>query len=1045
MVIFFAFLFSFSFAQYAQEAPSWLVNQDYYDLKCYPTDAHTKITFEQAQRRLAQNSHDQQAFVALNNLVFRQNPYIPAVRLLAGQALRNGDFDRGFALVSMGQAAGDLPCIYSKASLLLNAQQVPCLAYADPYMAECEAQQLLQYAAGTVDFSTPGKIKKYYITGAVKDLEQIKAESNYRLWTAFEKSLDRMPASMRQTFADTARAQRLFHESCYCIKKLLPENPDSALEWSAELIGAPDFNYDQFMSNGTYQALQTLANDTNHPAHAKAAFLLGYLDYARLGEGQSVDLSALERNLTAGADHDIRALLMLASYADTKEDLKLYADQIVHRLDEIDARLYGTVAPDIIQLYYAIMKSGQTKFANGLVKLLKHDAFKTTRDELAKDPQLAAQVGMQLLEIRDQLTIDAASKGRADYRKIHDAGLALTKAAADSLHDGASWALVAHSLHPFATESQKNKLDEHVAQAMMSTQARLERGMPLLSAASDVMRTLEKLQTTASLSQESCHALAHWYINGVPGLLARDELKAIEYLSRVDNFVVPLQEAFEQGKINDPRACLRAGILMHQKSALIGTRNQLFVQAITHGSLAEKKQAALYCVEHKDLIGHACSALTVLFEEHERLSLSDEAQAAQLREQVLTPVLNTLLGWAVGSHKSPQGDAYGCHPDAIMFFYRSPFISELTIQDKEKIDRLVEWAAFAGHKQAVDVLEPTFRTIEKDTMAIIKAVDYWQSWLNLYEQDPQKKEQVDQAYSYLKILSDWVLELHEKNNLPVLAINTYYQLGQIFMDRDPIRAVNHILLIEEIVKRTGNNLPKAAQQIASVGLYDILEKKAREGVDWACYVLAHVHINRLKILTDQNVENHKLCFERIDTIKELFEKSKTFDTTRLDPRLRTLHRAQKGRPALTLAEIEYHEAEMARVLNQLSNRPDPATFERWLKMLHASADKFFPEAMFSLAELILDGELHRGQDALERAVYLLCAAAETGLKDAQDSLADVARQGLALRAPCGGNMTESLHSQIQQSLQKIGLTPAVQPIVSDQNVPSTEFERALSD
>lgn len=1046
MQTFFALLFLFSFASHAQETFFGSVSQDYYDLKSYPVDAHTKILFEKAKHKLAINNQDQTAISTLNNLAGTQTPYIPAVRLLASRALQIGDFDRGFALTHVGQTFHDLPCTYSKASLLLNAELVPCLAHADPFMLELEGQQLLHRAAHTIDFSNLEKKRHYYIPNAIQDYYQIKQEADQRLWSAFEKSLDRMPSSVRSNCAEIAREQKLFNESCYFIKKQIQDNPDAALDWAADLIGAPDFDYDRFVQNGTYEQLQALANATDHAASTRASFLLAYLDYARLSAGQSVDVPRLERNLTVGAEFDVRALLMLASYSDSKNDLIQYADRIVERLDEVDASLYGTVVPDIVQLYYAIMKSGEKKFGNGLVKLLKHTAFKAARDELVKNPDLSAQMGIQLLHMRNTLVKDAQSKNRADHRKIHDAGLALTTAASESLHENAAWALVAHSLDHAATESQKNKLNEYVAHAIITIQARLETGMPVAISCADLNSTLEKLQKSA-LSADSCHALAQWYLNGVPGVVERDELRAIEYLAKTPDFVVPLQTALEQGKIHDPRACLRAGMLMHQKSALVGMRNQLFSNAVAQGNLEIKKEAALYCVEHKELVAHACSALKSLFDEHALLASSDAVQAAQLREQVLTPVFNTLLSWAVGARKDSNGQAYDCHPDAIMFFYKSSFTDEFTIQDKQKIERLAEWAAYIGNKQAVDELEPKYSTLEKDTMAIIKGVDYWSAWLKLYQQDPQKKEGVDHAYSYLKILSDWALEPHEQKTLAVPAINTHYRLAQVFMDRDPIRAANHVLLIEELVKRTGEKLPQAAQHIASTGLYDILEKKAHEGVDWACYVFAHVHLNRLKIITDTHVENHQFCFERIDKIKALFEKSKTFDTNVLDARLRTQHRSQKGRPALSLAEIEYHEADMARVLNLCNKTPNVATSARGLQMLRASSDKCFPEAMFTLAGLILDGDYKQikpGQEALEKAIHLLCAAADAGLRDAQDSLADVARQGFALRAPCGGNITEALSGQINQTLQKIG-RPLPSPVSSTSYKPLSEYEQAVQD
>lgn len=1066
MHFYFAFIFflAFSILNNALELSDRTALQDIYDRTYHPTDDEKysfdgknafdgiKILFDHAKLKLTNNPHDENYKLIMGVLATQETPFMPAIRWQVNRALVDKRYKTAWHFADIGSKKGDLSCMFSKASFLLNPDQFFCTSEYDPLEAELEGQQLLAQAAQEV--AIPGlKTRKYFLPEAREYLKELENQGTDRLKSAFEASLNKKNKEALAEAEKNAKEKNSFLNGCYFIKKYIhgdhrldiPNAPAHVIDWTQRIIGSTDFDYEEFKKSGAYDALESLAVCTEHPEHTHASLLLGWIDYRRLSDGQAVEIEKLERNLEVGSAIDPRALLLLASYASNPDDLVEYADRIVKRLDDMDKSLYMTATPDLISLYYVLMQKNAKKFDKGLIRVIKHKAFKDIQDELCKDADLAGQLGVKLLKMRDAIVEKAKTKDRADHRKIHDAGLALTTAAADGLNDHAAWALVEHSLHAAATEGQKSKLDEYVAHAIMTTQARLEAGMPLLVNSSELLLTLKQLEVTTALSSDSCYALAHWYLNGVPNMLERDECKAVEYLAKTSNPVPVLVEAQNEEKINAPAACLQAGILMHKNTATALARNFYFGKAIVCGSFQEIKAAADYCIQHKELVPLACNALAQLYDLLSKEESGTEAYT--LRDKAVKSVVSELMKWALGTHYTQDPEkvvAADRHPAAIMFFNEPLVLSSVKKEDRDVFEMLAEWAALAGYPEAIEAVEAKFKTCKKEVFAIAKAVDYWKAWKKLFERNPQKSEQVKEVNERLRTLSDYALEAGEKDPLLVPSPRTQYRLANMFMESDPVRAVNHILLIETFLQEHMIRLPQSAAIINEEETFELLRAKAAQGIDWACYALACVELNRLELFVENHKENHKICFAEVDKIKDLLEKAKTFDIKQLDARLRKEKRTDKGRAILTLAEIEYRASSMACTLNKISDKADEVTATRGAAELVAAMQKEYPEALFSWATGALQGGFGKGQETLEKGIAALCKSFELGIERSGERLTAIYEGGYGYLCPCAGHITKQIRDQIAKTLV-IGGRALPKPKPKTGTPENAEFDQALAD
>lgn len=1039
------YLLFISFNLFSFEYLGKSVTTGMYDMR-YQADSKTKISFLQAEHKLVKNPFDEDGLSTLVALATQHgNPYIPAVRKLISFALTQGRFDEALELANVGHAYNDLPCMYSKATLLLNPDKVPSLSRYNPLSVERSGQELLMHAAQAV--SVPAfESRYYYIPHALQDVQRLSKDYSERLWCAFEKSLDIIPAQIIEEIQKKSQQYALFNEGCYFIKKYIygdtrfnnANNAIDAIHWAAQLLNSSDFNYEKFKESGAYEALEAVANSNEFYEHIYASFLLGYMDYARLSNGDIVDLEKLEKNLQVGAAHDPRALLMLASYTSEQTALLNYADQTVKRLDEIDPSLYFSVTHDLIELYHVLMQRDQKNIDYGLVRLMKHSAFKQIRDELCKDTNQAAKMGIKLMQMNDYISKHAKSKNRADHRKIHDAGLALISAAAQAGNEKAAWGLVDHSLNEAVPQGQKKALDDYVARAINITQSHIEAGASSLADIESFQQILKKLES-AHLSSDNCDALAHWYLNGVSDIVVRNEVKAIEYIFKTQNAIKFLKGAFEESRINDPVACMQVGIFLHKNMTQASLYNLFFSKAILNGSAQVKKELADYCLQYKELIPVACSILSSLYYD---LRVIGAPQAKKLREEIVEPISQELMQWAVGTHFGVTQKVENRHPAAIMFFNNPSILSLFDEEHRAQLEALAEWAAFNEDLQAVDSLEEKFKTCKKEIRDILKVTCYWSAWLKLNADKPEKSDTLKNARVLLKVISDWVLEPDEKNGIFIPHPRTHYQLANNFMETDPLLAVNHILIIEEWAKKHFEKMPQSAQIIEASDTYNLLHEKACRGIDWACYALACVELNRLEIYAEEHWQNHEQCFAQVDNIKKLLEKAKTFDTSMLDVRLRKENHADAGRTVLTLAEVEYRASCMVKLLTTMSGKPNPETIKRGYAELTAAVTKLHPEALYVWGTRVLNGLLDKGQKALEAAINLLGTSLILGIESSKDELIKIYEQGFAYRAVCGGNVTQEIRNEIANYLKTSGYSLPIDKI-QDSSKDSNEYEHAI--
>lgn len=780
------------------------------------------------------------------------------------------------------------------------------------------------------------------------------------------------------------------------------------------------------------------------PEHARASFFLGWLDYHRLEQGEAVDIEKLERNLEIGSAYDARALLMLASYAAQPKDMVDYLNRITNRLDTLDQSHYSTVVPDIINLCHAIMQKGEHSYASGLITLLKHKSYAQIREQLATDPIAAQELGTKLVQMRDQL-VESSVVNRNDRRKVRDAGIELWQAAAEAGNDQAAWKLVEQDLQDTGSLTR-------VLFAIECTENRIkEKQVPLLPA--DSLQTiLSKVETAKGFNDTYRHAFAHWLLNGIEGYLERDQEKAVHYLAQMKNPITQLRAIY--GQLNDSRACLKAAILAHQQSKtqdIVQDKDVLcillFSKAILTGDLKTKKEIAKYALQHRELVSVACDAIAPLYEELAVRSGRSQEEADAFRKEVIQPLSNELMKWAVGTHytNDPSDPRVADrHPAAIMFFNEPLLLNIFDEADQNRLKELAEWAAINGFPQAIDAMESKFSEAKKEVKEIMKATAYWTEWFKLYGAVAEDDARKIHAYKTIKRLSDWAMEPKEKEILFVANPRAHYQLAQILMANDPVRAVNHIIAVEEMIKLHTATTPELFAIIDSSGMYDLLQAHADQKIPSACYALACVELNRLDIFVGKNYQNVELCFAQINRIKTLFEQAKAFDVTQLDARWRE-DRSLKGCPVLTLAQIEFQAALACEALIQLREVKDEAIAKRGMAELEGAANKNYPDALFSWAHTHLQGKGEMGQPIFEKAIDYLCRASLLNVTEASALLENIYKKGFGFKSLCQGMMTKGLRERIEKTLCEIGrLTCPIQNQLSE-NSPITTFEQAIAD
>lgn len=970
-------LISASFFSCAQE----LLN--HYDYMRYPADPTVKMRFEHAKYKLAQNTHDEKAIDMLSRLAHNNSPYIPAVRALAGHALAQKKYDAALSLLDVGVVHDDLLCKLSKASLLLNPDMVPSLAKYDPVSVELYGQALLAQAAQGAWFFG-GKL--YYLPQAIEQFQDVQADAPNRLRNSFEKL----------------------------------------------------YSYDFFKKSGTYDALRVVARNAEHPEHTHASFILGSIDYHQLDQGHldDVDIEELERNLEVGSAYDIRALLLLASYAAQPADMLKYADRVMESINSVDPSTRMIVVADMINLYYGAMQKGEKKFGKGLARLLKHQVYTGVRGQLSEGVSLAAELGSKLLRMNDYLIASGKSSENADCRRINDAGKELLTAAAAKGNDLAAWEIV--------TRSSSDEVDKAIQNAMVCVENNNKEKQPLMVSAERVQAILAVGETKCSLSDQTYQAIARWYLDGLEGYLERNELLAVAYLAKTQDPVSALNRAIGANKIHDPAACVQAAIAIHKKDPSgNGLRSLLFfAKAILGGTTETKKAVAQYALQYKELVPVACNALAELY--HELACVACVEEGDKLREQIIQPLTNQLMKWAVGTHYTNDRDnpkMEDRHPAAIMFFNEPLLLKNFSDEDRALMEGLAEWAAFNAHPEAVNALKDKFHQCKKEVKEILKAVAYWSAWFTLFKAVPEKSEQVAKAYETLNTLSDWTLEQPAEDQLLyVLHPRTHYQLANIYMDKDkdPVRAVTHILALEQAIMNHSVHNPQVLRIINETGTYDILWLKAAQGIDWACYALAVIEFNRLTEFTNTHYKDPQQCFGRIDSIKALLEKAKTFDLNRLDARWRRENNLEKGSRILTLARVEYHALHVTEMIIQKIGQNEEV-YKRGLSELNSAMARNYPDAMYTWAQAALKGEFGVGQQTLEKAINYLCKSAQMNLIESQNLLVQIYRAGFTYQSSCGGTISQQMRSQIEQTLGTVGRS-----IESTNSKNINEFEQAVA-
>ncbi|GMU19410.1 MAG: hypothetical protein AMXMBFR12_06020 [Candidatus Babeliales bacterium] len=1002
---------------------------DLYHMLRYPADPETKIMFEQAKWKLSKNPKDETALCALQLLANDENPYIPALLNLTERAIKQKNLDEAFKLSYKGVQLFDPQSLYTHATLLLNSPHVPLLAQESPDKLEYIARNLLAYASMPIWLSG----KKFHFPQARELLHKLDADELYRSNCNMiahnfyiENALDNSSKEVQEVAKREAYEETDVMLGCYFIKRYLKSHNQSeesmkkGLDLAEHLARAPLFHYNNFKQFGGYSALEQLASDSKHPFHARASYVLGCMDFARLAFDSSIDRAALEKHLIAGAVYEPTAFLMLAAIADHPTMCSKWLDQLSKKLESVEENSFQGVVIAMIRGYHGIIKNTQNKETDvsaGLARLIKHDYFKKVQEELYMHPHLAAELGIKLLQIRDYIVAQPKSKDRADHRKIRDTGITLTTAAARAGDDQAAWALVEQNLNASNQDSQKTKFDESVAQAIIATQSRLENEIPLSVNIHDLQNVLKKLDN-APLSSDSCHALAQWYLSGIPGYVEANESKVVHYLSQAAHGDEVLCKMRKEGNFKDPRGCFEAAKFLHQHDS---SQNKseiplFFGKSLLMADMQLKKEIIDYCLKYEDLVSQGVAAVESYLVDLQKLlpNLSPEELAYH------KSISSRLIKWATGIGISDVPDVDKRNFDAIMYFHNWRMLDKKypgALSNPEVaplIKELTEWAAVKGHPPALNGLFSEFLIMEKKSDYVLRAVNFWHSWLQVFEKDQEKAEEVKVAYDKVKELSAYSLETCAEGIVAHADCRVHYQLANIFMGWDSKKATEHIVIGEMCMKNQVAKSPDKSTDIEYVieetGTLERIQNTADQGQAWAQYSLAGIKLHRLQTsFIANNYLDAQKCFDQIEQIRDLLTKSESYRQQCTD------------KYVMSQGEIDYAESFIASKIMELKKGADPLLEQRWKKALESAIEKGYVDAYYTWADRAITGSFGRGQPILEKVIDYLCIAIQKGNKEAGYILRYIDQQGFDYLEKCGGSITQSMRKKIIEIMPATGL------------------------
>lgn len=1000
---------------------------DLYHMLRYPADSEIKIMFEQAKWKLSKNPKDETALCALQLLANDEDPYIPALLNLTERAIKQKNLDEAFKLSYKGVQLFDPQSLYIHATLLLNSPRVPFLAQESPDKLEYIARDLLAYASMPIWLSG----KKFHFPQARELLDKLDADELYRgnrnmIARGFyiENSLDNSSEEVQEVAKKEAYEEADVLLGCYFIKRYLKSHDQfeellkSGLDLAEHLVRAPFFHYINFKQFGGYTALEQVSRDSKNPFHARASYLLGCMDFSRLAFDSSIDRTALEKHLIAGAAYEPTAFLMLAAIADNPSMRSKWLDQLSKKLESVEEDSFQEVIVAMIRGYYGIiqtMQNTEIDVSTGLARLIRHEYFKKAQEKLCIYPHLAAELGVKLLKMRDYTIEQAKSKDhRTDHRKMRDAGIALVTAAARAGNDQAAWVLLDQNLKGTGQESQKTKLDESLAQAIIVTRSCLENGMSLSVSAHDFQNVLKKLDKV-SLSSDSFKALAQWYLNGIPGYVEADECKAVHYLSKVADGDEVLCKARENGKIKDSRACFEVAKFLHQhdSSQKKSEIPLFFGKSLISADMQLKKEIIDYCLQYEDLVSLGIAAVESYLIDLQKLLPNLSSQEREYYESIS----KRLIKWAIGIVNSNEPpDCNKRNFDAIMYFHNWRILNQKypgALSNPEVvpvIKELTEWAAMKGHPPALNGLFSEFLTMEKKSDYVLRAVNFWHSWLQVFEKDQNKVEEVKIAHEKVKELSAYSLETSAEGVVAHKDCRVHYQLANIFMESDPKKAAEHIMIGEMCMKNQVAKSSDIEHVIEETGTLKRIQDAADQGQAWAQYSLAGIKLHRLQTsFIANNYHDAQKCFEQIEQIRDLLTKSESYRQQCTDHYV------------LSQGEIDYAESFIASKIIELKKVADPVLEKRWKKAIESAIEKGYVDAYYTWADKAITGSFGTGQPILEKVIDYLCIAIQKGNKEAGYVLRYIDQQGFDYLEKCGGYITQSMRRKIIEIMPATGL------------------------
>lgn len=938
-----------------------------------------------------------------------ESNYVPAMRQLASNALRNQDLESALKWCSMAVEKKDPLSSLTLASLLpsdeTNANYI---------------QELLRYAAQNHSIIVPEKKEKivFKVPHAKEILNDFLSEKH----KAYEEQLETVRSEELASLEMQAIDQKNISAGCFFMKKFvqgdkllgIKKMPERTLDWAELLTQSQQFDPDYFNASGAYQALDTIADDQDPQLKSRAHFLLGSLKRRQMWENNDFSESSLVKQHLMQTTENPQASLMLAEF-DEKQAVA-HCKKAVVVLHKASAIEHPPLIRALVQKCKQLVQAQESGVLEVILQLCDTPEF-----ERIKDPELAFGLGCDLLEMRGGVE-ETGKELKKQKQKMRNHAIRLFKSAYEKGNVIAGWYVLAHE------QPHENSVAflERVVHATGTADAKTN------ESATVVCQALEHLQTRSG--DQSLYAqLGRIYLKDQ--FLAADEKKGFELLKKSGDKGLSVLIEHAQ-KMQNPEVCLDAGILLVENRKKIDRAQALAAgyayldRALENGDATLKERMIRECLNDSNILrSYAVAAMKIYCED-----IAEQEEPAQKSLDFINEVFPIFI------ERADNGDVDSALLVHELLTEWPKVVTHAQLTDKAGLAHCyLDQTARSGDFDALCKQMQQYDNLAPDEIAYTNAARFWHllymiSSICSAQDAPEIKTK---AYAALVKLYD------DKMAHDAIIINSpefYYYLMMAFAQSDGQKAFNAFLKGERCVHVDMVN-PDHVAMHTRLGVPQVLERCAQEGKGWALYALGLMHLNYFPL-------------ERIDisTAQDIHESIKNLEHVRsymLQARI-----AKEPHTNLTGCDesnIDYFLGNHYQKLALLNSKEALVWSAKAMQYFDACGQQGNPKGLKEWAIGCLKGDGPKGQEAFEKAIKRLIQAAALKEQEAIDELAKISQKGFAYASQCGGAITAQMLESIKridednfnQTVQELGLplndapvnnVPVASPVAIEQAI-----------